>query len=95
MQPGVGVDLGPQESFDHSSLHKPGSPVEILIRMIPLNPIEAASSGDMLGIIFFAIFLGVGLTRIPKKHSDILKNILARFKKICQIWKKMWKMKFL
>ena len=74
IQPGIGVNLGTQGSFDYAKLQKPGSPADILIRMIPLNPFQAASSGDMLGIIFFAIFLGVGLTRIDSKHSDFLRN---------------------
>ena len=77
LQPGAGVNLGLQDAFDHSNLQKPGSPADILIRMIPLNPIQAASSGDMLGIIFFAIFLGVGLTRIDTKHSDLLRNFFT------------------
>jgi Na+/H+-dicarboxylate symporter len=74
IQPGAGVNLGLQESFDHSKLQTPGSPADILIRMIPLNPFNAAASGDMLGIIFFAIFLGVGITRIDNKHSEILRS---------------------
>lgn len=74
IQPGHGVNLGTQETFDHSKLQTPGSPADILIRMIPLNPFQAAASGDMLGIIFFAIFLGVGITRIDSKHSEILCN---------------------
>ena len=74
LQPGVGANLGNQGSFDYLTLQKPGSPTDILIRMIPLNPFQAASSGDMLGIIFFAIFLGVGITRIDSKHSEVLRN---------------------
>ena len=74
LQPGNDVKLGQQDSFDHSKLQTPGSPADILIRMIPLNPFNAAASGDMLGIIFFAIFLGVGITSIETKHSDILRN---------------------
>ena len=74
IQPGNGVNLGMQESFDHSKLQTPGSPADILIRMIPLNPFNAAASGDMLGIIFFAIFLGIGITRIDSKHSEVLRN---------------------
>ena len=74
IQPGHGVNLGGQEAFDPSKLQTPGSPADILIRMIPLNPFNAAASGAMLGIIFFAIFLGVGLTRIDSKHSVILRN---------------------
>ena len=74
IQPGQGVSLGHQNTFDPTQLSKPGSPADILIRMIPLNPFSAAASGDMLGIIFFAIFLGVGLTRIDSKYSDFLRN---------------------
>ena len=77
IQPGQGVSLGDQNVFDPTQLSKPGSPADILIRMIPLNPVQAASSGDMLGIIFFAIFLGVGLTRIDPKHSDFLRNFFS------------------
>ena len=86
IQPGVGVSIGQQNSFDHANLAKPGSPADILIRMIPLNPFDAASSGDMLGIIFFAIFLGVGLTKVDSKHSDLLRNFfLALFEVMMKI----------
>ena len=86
IQPGDGVNLGAQDAFDHSKLQKSGSLADILIRMIPLNPFQAASSGDMLGIIFFAIFLGVGLTRIDTKHSNILRNFfLASFEVMMNI----------
>ena len=49
---------------------------ETLIEMIPLNPFQAVASGDMLGIIFFAIFLGVGLTRTGPK-SEVLRNFFS------------------
>ena len=73
-QPGIGVNLGDTESFDPAKLQKPGSPADILIRMIPLNPFSAMASGDMLGVIFFAILIGVGLTRINSKNANILKD---------------------
>ncbi len=74
IQPGQGVSIGQQGTFDTTKLNKPDSPADILIRMIPLNPFSAAASGDMLGIIFFAIILGVGLTRIDSTHSKVLQN---------------------
>ena len=43
IQPGKGVSLGDQNAFDPTQLSKPGSPADILIRMIPLNPVQAAS----------------------------------------------------
>ena len=77
IQPGIGVNIGSNESFDPSKLQKPGSTADILIRMIPLNPFAAAASGDMLGIIFFAIFLGIGLTRINKNQSKTLRDFFS------------------
>ena len=75
IQPGLGINLGDEKVFDASKLSKPGSPAEILIRMIPLNPIQAASSGDMLGVIFFAIFLGISISRLNSEHQSTLTSI--------------------
>jgi Na+/H+-dicarboxylate symporter len=74
IQPGVGVNLPNTESFDASKLNTPGSPAEILIRMIPLNPISAAAKGDMLGLIFFAIFLGAAITQLKGEYKSQLTS---------------------
>lgn len=74
VQPGIGANLPVSDGFDASKLNTPGSPADILIRMIPLNPIQAASSGDMLGIIFFAIFLGVVITKLDFEVANPLKS---------------------
>ena len=42
------------------------SMVENLLQIIPTNPIESLATGNMLQIIFFALFLGVALTMLPK-----------------------------
>jgi len=88
-QPGVGVEMGAESTFDPSTLTTPRSPAEILIRMIPLNPVKAAASGDMLGIIFFAIFLGVVITRLKPTARANLNNI---FNPIFAVMMKMTEM---
>lgn len=75
IQPGVGADIPVATDFNPQDLQSPGSPAEILIRMIPLNPIKAASSGDMLGIIFFSIFLGVVITKLEPQSQKFLKKL--------------------
>lgn len=40
---------------------------ETLLGIIPANPIDAMASGDMLQIIFFAVFIGLGLSYLGKK----------------------------
>ncbi len=79
--PGVGTPLAAADAFDTSSLSRPGSIGEILIRMVPLNPIQAASSGDMLGIIFFSILLGVSISSIEDgKDSTVRRFFESLFK---------------
>ncbi|MCP5051924.1 MAG: dicarboxylate/amino acid:cation symporter [bacterium] len=74
LQPGVGANIPVGETVDTSALQTPDSPAEILIRMIPTNPVEAMATGDMLGIIFFAIILGFGITRLKPDHKETLQK---------------------
>jgi len=75
LRPGVGADIPVSGTFSADSLQKPGSPAQILIDMIPLNPIEAMAKGDMLGIIFFSIFLGWAITKIKPESSKKLRDL--------------------
>lgn len=40
---------------------------DTLLGIIPANPIDAMASGSMLQIIFFAVFIGLGLSYLGKK----------------------------
>lgn len=42
----------------------------LFVNMVPTNPIKALADGDMLAIIFFALFVGVCLTMIPPDKSE-------------------------
>jgi Na+/H+-dicarboxylate symporter len=46
--------------------------VETLERIVPRNPFESLTSGDMLQIIFFAIMFGIAATMIPGGKGKIL-----------------------
>ena len=87
IEPGVGAstitDVG---SYDTSKLNSSNSILDILKRMIPLNPISALANGDMLGIIFFAIFFGIVLSFVESKHSS---NILSLVNSIYHVVMKM------
>lgn len=43
--------------------------VKVLLAIIPTNPIKAMAEGDMLGLIFFSLALGVALTYLPAERS--------------------------
>ncbi len=53
--------------------------IDTVLNVIPTNPFEALSQGELLQIIFFAILLGLGLALIPNKKSS---SVLAFFEGI-------------
>ena len=75
LKPGIGG------SFDTSDLEYEATtapPVsDTLLGIIPANPIEAMASGDMLAIIFFALFIGVGVAALAER-VDIVKRFLEQ-----------------
>lgn len=45
--------------------------METLVDIIPTNPVEAMSTGDMLSVIAFAIFIGIALAFLGEKTQGI------------------------
>lgn len=70
IKPGEGVSIDMSREHSASDLERPSSLFEIIIRMIPENPVSAATETDMLGIIFFALLFGFALTQIAGRHRD-------------------------
>lgn len=46
------------------------SVLEFLLNIVPTNPFYAIANGDMLHIVFFAVFLGLVLSVIPDEKSQ-------------------------
>lgn len=74
IRPGVGADLGGQAAAQLPEIQTPSSLGEIFVRLIPTNPIEAMASGDMLATIFFALLVGISITRLPAERSARLRG---------------------
>ncbi len=49
---------------------------QVVMKLIPVNIFEAASQGNMLGIIFFAILFGFALAKIESTASDTVMNMV-------------------
>lgn len=83
IQPGV-VDGDPREVFgftgDSAALQEKigdkggGDLVEVFLRMIPTNVVEAAAQGQMLGLIFFSLLYGFFLSRITEDYAEAQYN---------------------
>jgi DAACS family dicarboxylate/amino acid:cation (Na+ or H+) symporter len=50
--------------------------IDFLVNLVPSNPIKAMADGDMLGVMVFALFLGVGLTIGRSSATDRLQEML-------------------
>ena len=68
MQPGKGLTI-PAGAKAASKLAPPLQ--DVLVNIIPSNPFVAMEKGDMLQIIVFAIFLGIGITMVGAKAKPV------------------------
>ena len=69
---GQGVHLVTQSNFTGKS----APPLtDVLINIIPSNPIQAMANGDMLSIIFFAILTGVSILLVGRKAQGLVETI--------------------
>lgn len=58
-------------------------PLQALIDLVPSNIFEAASSNrNMLQVIFFAVFFGIGLILIPEEKSKSVKDFVDGFNEV-------------
>src|SRR2546427_1301921 len=46
--------------------------VDMFVNIVPSNPIRAAASLDMLGIIFFFLVFGAALTMLPQEKTQAM-----------------------
>ncbi len=71
IQPGVGVDLPVSEEEQYTlQLDRPQNLLDLLVRIIPANPVQALAEMNMLNIIFFSLLFGMALTQIPGKLRE-------------------------
>ncbi len=52
-------------------------PFDILRNIIPQNVVRAAHDGNVLGLIFFSIFLGIALLKIEHPGKELIRSALA------------------
>lgn len=76
--PGAGVDSSKLGHADVSQLiaksevlsEKPHGLIVMILDMIPANIFKAMSEGQILPVIFFCVFFGLGLIQLPDKQRE-------------------------
>jgi len=62
---------------------KSAGPLQALIDLVPSNIVAATSNnGNMLQVIFFAVFFGIGLILIPEEKSRTVKGFFDGFNEV-------------
>ncbi|MCZ2257889.1 dicarboxylate/amino acid:cation symporter [Sporosarcina sp. G11-34] len=74
MEPGKGLTIStegleaPQVAAEESQ-----SAVTTILNLIPENPFTALAEGNILQIIFFALFIGIGITLVGEKAQPVYR----------------------
>jgi DAACS family dicarboxylate/amino acid:cation (Na+ or H+) symporter len=68
--PGVGLNMS-TEGLKAAEVAPP-SVVDTLLNIVPLNPIQAFAEGNLLQVIFFAIFFGFALNALGERGKPLL-----------------------
>ncbi|MDH3322027.1 MAG: dicarboxylate/amino acid:cation symporter [Flavobacteriaceae bacterium] len=72
-----------QKYKDEAANQKESGPLQALIDLVPDNIIGASSENkNMLQVIFFAVFFGVGLILIPESKSKPVKDFFDGFNEV-------------
>lgn len=82
IQPGVGAELGlqaePGEWAEALKQRAAGSPwetfLDLMIRMVPTNPIQAMVKGDMIQVIVFCLLFGYFTTKVAEPYRTLMRN---------------------
>lgn len=81
LKPGVGLDMSAVVTGE-VAIGESKSLVDIILGIIPSNPVESFVNGDMLQIIFFALLTGVAMSMVGEKAEPV-RRIFESANDIC------------
>ena len=69
----IGAGMDAQTEVDFSGRDAPPL-TEVIINIIPSNPVAAMANGEMLSIIFFAVLTGISLLMVGQKAEPLFET---------------------
>ena len=69
---GIGKGMNATTTAEFTGKESPPL-TQVLIDIIPTNPVNAMSQGEMLSIIFFAILFGISLLMVGRKAKSVIE----------------------
>jgi dicarboxylate/amino acid:cation (Na+ or H+) symporter, DAACS family len=53
------------------------SAMDVIVAMVPDNPVRAAASGDMLALVVFSVLFGIGMLLVERSKVDTLRSAIS------------------
>ncbi|SEH42803.1 Na+/H+-dicarboxylate symporter [Halopenitus malekzadehii] len=75
LQPGRGVEFVAGEAESQA----PPSLTEVVLGIVPNNPVTAMAEGNLLGTVFFAIVFGIALTYVRANKPEYAESVDSLF----------------
>ena len=57
--------------------------MQVLVNMVPTNPVDAMAKGQILPVIIFALLVGIGITQLDEKRSRFLMDLYDAGAEVC------------
>ena len=67
------LGVGEQAASIEAEIREVVPILDTLRGLLPSNPVKAMADGNVVGVIIFAVFLGIAIRRLTKKYADIIK----------------------
>ena len=94
-QPGVGIDAAVAQSLIAQSQSQAegivargeaASAMQVLLSIVPRNPLEAAVNGNLIGVMFFALLFGIAAATV---HTDGVRTFVGTLQGVYDITLKL------
>ena len=80
IQPGVGLDIAGKVA---PKVKEAPTFMQVLVDMVPTNPVDAMAKGRILPVIIFALLVGIGITQLDEKRSRFLMDLYDAGAEVC------------
>lgn len=80
IHPGVGLEIVGKAA---PKVKEAPTLMQVLVNMVPTNPIASMAKADILPVIIFALFVGVGITQVGGDRTNPLINFFDAAAEVC------------
>lgn len=80
IHPGVGLEIAGKAA---PKVKEAPTLMQVLVNMVPTNPIASMAKADILPVIIFALFVGVGITQVGGNRTNPLINFFDAAAEVC------------